>query len=156
MIMNPIDYALLGVLLLSILMGAMRGLLREAIALVSWLAALIFAWTLAPSVEPYLGQWVAQYPQLQTWLARAIVATIILVFGAILGAVAGYFIRLSIFSGLDRLLGTIFGALRGVVILGVLAMLGQQLHLDAETWWKTSVLMPSVTDVADFLRGLVD
>jgi membrane protein required for colicin V production len=156
MIMNPIDYALLGVLLLSILMGAMRGLLREAIALVSWLAALIFAWTLAPSVEPYLGQWVAQYPQLQTWLARAIVATIILVFGAILGAVAGYFIRLSIFSGLDRLLGTVFGALRGVVILGVLAMLGQQLHLDAETWWKTSVLMPSVTDVADFLRGLVD
>ena len=37
--------------------------------------------------------------------------------------------RLSIFSGIDRLLGFVFGLLRGVVLLGVFVILGQLLQL---------------------------
>jgi membrane protein required for colicin V production len=75
--------------------------------------------------------------------------------GMIAGAVLSYFVRLSLFSGMDRFLGFFFGLLRGVVLLGVFAILGQTLRLDGEPWWKGSKLMPYGEGVASGLRTLV-
>ena len=66
-----------------------------------------------------------------------------------------HFVRLSIFSGMDRFLGLIFGLLRGVVLLGVFVILGQTLRLDGEHWWTRSLLIPYGESVANGLRALV-
>ena len=50
--------------------------------------------------------------------------------------------RLSLFSGIDRLLGFLFGLLRGMVLLGVFVILAQLLQLEAERWWRQSMLIP--------------
>ena len=73
----------------------------------------------------------------------------------IVAAILAYFVRLSLFSGMDRFLGFFFGLLRGVVLLGVFAILGQTLRLDGEPWWKGSKLMPYGEGVASGLRTLV-
>jgi len=70
-------------------------------------------------------------------------------------AILGYFVRLSLFSGTDRLLGFVFGLFRGIVLLGVFVMLGQLLRLDGETWWTKSRLMPYGEGVANALRAIV-
>src|SRR5260370_23085082 len=66
-----------------------------------------------------------------------------------------HFVRLSIFSGMDRFLGLVFGLLRGVVLLGVFVILGQLLRLEGEKWWTRSLLIPYGESVANGLRALV-
>jgi membrane protein required for colicin V production len=79
----------------------------------------------------------------------------VLVVGGVVGALLGHFVRLSIFSGFDRLLGIFFGLLRGLVVLGLLVILGQLLRMDAEPWWGQSKLIPQATRIANGLRAIV-
>jgi membrane protein required for colicin V production len=152
--MNVTDYLVIAAVVISAIVGAMRGFLREAVALVAWLLALFVAWHFADLIEPHLGGLLAG-SYVKTWAARVIIVILILLLGAAVGAILNHFVRLSIFSGMDRFLGLIFGLLRGVVLLGVFVILGQLLRLDGEKWWTRSLLIPYGESIANGLRGLV-
>ena len=152
--MSHTDYVLLAVIAISAALGAVRGFLREAIALAAWIIGLWMAWQHQDWVAPYLGGALAAEP-IHTWAARTIVFVGVLLLGTLIGAIANHFIRTSLFSGFDRLLGFGFGLLRGVLILAVFGMLGQQLRLDSEKWWTGSKLMPYVEGLTSPLRSWV-
>jgi membrane protein required for colicin V production len=152
--MNATDYLVIAAFVISAVVGAMRGFLREAVALVTWLVALFIAWHFADLIEPHLGGLLsASY--VKPWAARIIIVLLILLLGAGIGALLDHFVRLSIFSGMDRFLGFVFGLLRGLVLLGVFVILGQLLRLDGEKWWTRSMLVPYGESVANGLRALV-
>lgn len=152
--MNIADYLVIAAVVLSAAVGAVRGFLRESIALGTWLVALFVAWHFSDMIEPHLGGLLgASY--VRPWAARAIIVALVLLFGAGLGALIGHYVRLSIFSGMDRFLGFLFGAGRGVVLIGVFVILGQLLKLDGEIWWRHSMLLPYGDSVANGLRVLV-
>jgi membrane protein required for colicin V production len=152
--MNTADYLLLALLIISAVVGLMRGFLREVIALLAWIIGVLAAWHLGPLLEPHLGGLLAG-PQVRPWVARAVLLAAVLLVGAAVGAVSTHFVRLSIFSGMDRLLGFLFGLLRGLIMLGVVVIACQTLQLDGERWWHKSVLIPYGEDVASALRSLV-
>jgi membrane protein required for colicin V production len=152
--MNVTDYLVIAAVVISAVVGAMRGFLREAVALVTWLLALFIAWHFADLVEPHLGGLLAG-SYVKPWAARVIIVLVIVLLGAGIGALLNHFVRLSIFSGLDRFLGLIFGLLRGVVLLGVFVILGQLLRLDGDKWWTRSLLIPYGESVANGLRAMV-
>jgi membrane protein required for colicin V production len=152
--MNLADYLVIAAVLVSAIIGAVRGFLREAIALVTLIIALFLAWHFADLIEPYLGGLLAK-PPASTWAARTIIFLVVLLIGMGAAAILGYFVRLSLFSGTDRFLGFLFGLLRGIVLLGVFVMLGQLLRLDSEKWWERSRLMPFGESVATGLRAIV-
>jgi membrane protein required for colicin V production len=78
----------------------------------------------------------------------------------LLGVVVGFFVtrfaRYSPFGNTDRLLGILFGLLRGAVIVGLFAILGQLVKLDEESWWKRSALMPYASIVGEWMRSIAD
>ncbi|MBS0579675.1 MAG: CvpA family protein [Proteobacteria bacterium] len=148
------DYLIIAAILISAIAGAMRGFLREAVALAAWIVALFVAWHFSDLIEPYLGG-VLNEPQVRPWAARVIIIVLVLLLGAATGAILSHFVRLSIFSGMDRLLGFLFGLLRGFVLLGVFVILGQLLRLSGEAWWRHSLLIPYGETVANGLRSLV-
>jgi len=152
--MNWTDYLLIAVLVFSSVAGLMRGLLREVISVFTWVAAVWIAWTFASSLEPYLGGALSD-AAVRPWAARTIIFVAVLLIGAALGALVSHFVRLSLFSGVDRLLGLMFGLLRGVVVLGVLAMLAHAVRLQDEPWYRASVLVPYAEQAGNVLRGLV-
>ena len=152
--MNWTDYLLIAVLVFSSVAGLMRGLLREVISVFTWVAAVWIAWTFASSLEPYLGGALSD-AAVRPWAARTIIFVAVLLIGAALGALVSHFVRLSLFSGVDRLLGLMFGLLRGVVVLGVLAMLAHAVRLQDEPWYRGSVLVPYAEQAGNVLRGLV-
>ena len=152
--MVAFDYIILAVILVSAVTGLVQGFLREICALVTWVLAVWLAWEFGPSLEPHLGGVLRTAPY-GLWAGRAIVFVLVLVVGGIVGAIVNHFVRLSIFSGLDRLLGFALGIVRGVIIVGVLLILAQSLKLDGEGWWKQSKLLPHFTPVANALRALV-
>jgi membrane protein required for colicin V production len=152
--MNWTDYLLIAVLVFSSIAGLMRGLLREVISLVTWIAAVWIAWTFSSSLEPHLGGALSD-ASVRPWAARTIIFVAVLLVGAGIGALLGHFVRLSLFSGVDRLLGLMFGLLRGVVALGVLAMLAHAVRLQDEPWYRGSLLVPYAEQAGNVLRGLV-
>jgi membrane protein required for colicin V production len=152
--MNIADYLVIAVVVLSAIVGAVRGFLRESIALGVWIVALFVAWHFSDMIEPHLGGLLADH-YVRPWAARVIIVALILLFGAALGAIVSHYVRLSIFSGMDRFLGFLFGAARGVVLIGVFVILGQLLRLDGEVWWRHSMLIPYGDSVANGLRVLV-
>jgi membrane protein required for colicin V production len=152
--MNATDYVVIAAIVLSAVVGAARGFLREAIAVAAWVIGLLIAWHFSDLLAPHLGGLMSD-STVRPWAARIIIVVLVLLFGAALGAVLGHFVRLSIFSGMDRLLGFFFGLLRGFVLLGVFVILGQLLRLEGEHWWRGSLLMPYGESMANGLRTLV-
>ena len=152
--MNWTDYLLIAVLVFSSVAGLMRGLLREVISVFTWVAAVWIAWTFSSSLEPYLGGALSD-ASVRPWAARTIIFVAVLLIGAALGALVSHFVRLSLFSGMDRLLGMLFGLLRGVVAVGLLAVLCHAVRLNDEAWYRGSTLVPYAEQAGNVLRGRV-
>jgi membrane protein required for colicin V production len=152
--MTNVDYVIIGLFLTSAIIGLIRGLLREVIAVLSWVVGLWCAWHYSALLTPYLGGALQKEP-LHTWAARGIIFAAALLIGTLIGALVNHFVRLSIFSGFDRLLGFIFGLARAAVIAAVAVLLAQQVRLDTEIWWNKSRLLPPIELLADALRSIV-
>jgi membrane protein required for colicin V production len=105
-------------------------------------------------LAPHLGGLLTN-EQVRPWAARAILLLLVLFIGSIAGVFIGHFVRLSLFSVMDRFLGFAFGLVRAAVVLGVLVIICQLLRLDGESWWRESLLIPYAERVANGLRTLV-
>jgi membrane protein required for colicin V production len=152
--MIAVDYIILAIIIISAVMGLVRGLLREAIAVITWFLAIVLAWSFAPSLEPMLGGVLESSP-LRIWAARTIIFVGVLLLGGAISVVLTHYVRVSMFAGMDRFLGLVFGIIRGVVIVGAFTIAIQALRMDEDERWKNSRLMPYAAGVADALRGIV-
>src|SRR6476619_3370345 len=116
--MTAVDYILAAVVVMSVLFGAIRGFLRESVALLAWLVGLWVAWRFAPLLQPHLGGALAGTP-LQVWVARGLLLLAVVVIGWVLASMLSYLVQRSgLTLGIDRLLGSVFGLVRGAVIAG--------------------------------------
>ena len=154
--MTTVDYLFAATILLSVLFGMVRGFLRESVALLGWLVGLWLAWRYAFVVEPWLGG-TLEGTELQGWVARGIVLLAVVVTSWILGSLLNYLVQRSgLTLGLDRLLGALFGFVRGCVMIGFAIMLGQAAELSSEDWWRESKLLPIGEEMAGILKGYVE
>jgi membrane protein required for colicin V production len=154
--MNAADFLILGVLVFSMLIGMLRGFMREAVALIAWLCGLWLAWRYASLVEPFLGGLLAE-PPLQTWVARAIILFSVLLLGWLVAGVLSYVVQHSNLSiVLDRLLGLLFGLLRGAVAIAVFVILGELVRLHETNWWQESRLLPYTVEFAGWIRNFAE
>jgi membrane protein required for colicin V production len=149
-----VDYIILAIILISAVMGLVRGLLREAIAVITWFLAIVLGWSFAPSLEPLLGG-VLEGSPLRIWAARIIIFVFVLLLGGAISVIVSHFVRVSMFAGMDKFLGLVFGVIRGIVIVGAFTIVVQALRMDEDKRWQNSRLMPYATGVADALRGIV-
>ena len=121
--MSGIDIAIVAVIAVSMLVSFVRGFFREAIALLSWLGAVII--TLF-----YTRQFATLLPRetIESQEARLAIAALILFFGSLfIGGLINWLCHKIIDSsrlGLaDRMFGALFGAMRGAIIVSLLVML---------------------------------
>jgi membrane protein required for colicin V production len=149
--MNWVDWLIIALLLFSAVAGLMRGLLREIISLLTWVLAIALAWRYSDLLEPHLGGALAG-TAIRPWAARIVIFAVILLVGTAVGALLNHFVRLSLFSTLDRALGLLFGMARGAVAIGLLTIGCQALHLDREAWYRGSQLVPTAERVGSILR----
>lgn len=142
--MQGADYIIAGVVVLSVVWGALRGFVREIVALASWVIGIWIAWRFSGFLHPYLGG-LLDSPAQKAWAARVIVLLAVLLLGNLTGALLGWIMHTAAGLGMmDRLLGSLFGLCRGAVIVGFAAMVGRALQLDNEPWWTQARLMPYV------------
>jgi membrane protein required for colicin V production len=152
--MNWFDYLLIVVMTFSAIAGLMRGLLREAIGLITWVVAIWIAFHYSSQLEPHLGGLLAN-DAIRPWVARSLIFLVVLLIGTTLAAVIAHFVRVSLFSGMDRLWGMLFGIARGMVVVGAIVILCQGTRLQSESWYRGSILVPYAEHMANILRALV-
>ncbi|MBN1684825.1 MAG: CvpA family protein [Gammaproteobacteria bacterium] len=112
---NWFDYTLIAIVIFSLLIGLMRGMLRELLSLATWLAAILVAIFFSSHLAGFFGQ------HIKSPIFASILSFILLFFITfIIGTLVNYIISgLAGKSGvlfIDRLLGALFGFIRGVVI----------------------------------------
>lgn len=120
--MNWLDYILLLIVGLSTLFAAMRGFMREVVSLVAWVAAYLAATQLGGHVEPYVAPYFRD-PGLASMAAVVVAFVAALVAMWLLGHMLKLMVASVGLSWMDRLLGMLFGAARGILIV-LLAFLG--------------------------------
>lgn len=120
--MALVDIIVLGVIGISFLFGAWRGLVKEALSLAFWIGAVVLAAMFNDSLAPKL-LWVSENPAVQKVAASALIF-VGTVFGG--GLISNAVSRLTSVVGLkavDLGLGALFGVIRGVVIVTLVVML---------------------------------
>jgi membrane protein required for colicin V production len=150
--MQGADHIFAIILLVSGAVGFFRGFIRESIAIVAWLAGLWLAWHFAYLVNPWLGGALAE-PGVREWMGRGIVLLIVLLAGSLVGSIVSHYARRAVgLAAMDRILGTVFGLVRGAVIVGLLVLAGRAAELDGEPWWGATRSMPAAEALANWLE----
>jgi membrane protein required for colicin V production len=152
--MTVADIFIILIMLGSIIIGLLRGFVREAASLVFWIVAIWAAWKFGPAIEPHLGGLLTD-PSVAPWVGRLVVLVLVLLAGWVVGMLLSYFTRSLVLGVMDRVLGLLFGILRGLVLVGLLVIGGELLHLNQEEWWGRSKLVPFGETVGDWLRAMV-
>jgi membrane protein required for colicin V production len=152
--LTGVDVLILVVLLGSTVIGALRGFVREAVSVVFWILAVWGAWQYGPVVEPHLGGLLAD-PSIAPWVGRLVILVLILLMGWVAGMLLSYFTRSIGLGTLDRVIGVLFGVVRGMVLVGLMVIGGELLHMNQEDWWNRSKLVPYGETVGDWLRAMV-
>ena len=112
-----IDWLLLTVLAASVVVGFVRGLIYESLALAGWVVAWFAAHWAAPQVAPHLPLGGEPSPALQLGAAFALAFLLTLVAWGLLARLVRLLVHATPLSLLDRMLGSGFGVFRGLVLL---------------------------------------
>jgi membrane protein required for colicin V production len=148
--MSTLDWIFVAVLVISLVVGAWRGLVYELLSLVNWIAAFVLAQWFAPEAARYLP--LANATEVVRYAAGFVVVFVVVLFA---GGLLAFLIRKLIAAvGLrpvDRVLGAAFGVVRGVVVLLALTVVAGMTPVVKSLWWQesTGANVASVT-----LKGL--
>lgn len=145
-----VDLAIIGIILLSALVGFTRGLLREVLSFVIWLGAVFVAWMFHKELAAELTRWVAS-PTVRLGAAFLILVFGILILGAIFGHLLSMLVEKTGLTGTDRGLGVVFGAARGAVLVAMLVFLGALTPLPEDHWWQSSFLIGRFQSLAELI-----
>lgn len=146
-----VDVVILVVIALSAVIGFFRGLVREAIGLMTWLVAFYLAFIWAESAAILLEDWIS-IDSARLAVAFGIIFIAVLFVGALINYGLSRLLSQTGFAGTDRVLGGVFGVLRGAAVLVLLTMLAGVTPVPRDDWWQNSVLIPHLEDGAVWLR----
>ena len=149
--MTWLDYAVFGVLIVSMVWSALRGVVREIISLAGWvmafLAASLFAGPLAlalPAMIP--GE------AMRVLVAYIAVFAVVLLIAGLTGLLLSKLVKFAGLGAADRLLGALFGLARGAVLVLVLALMAGLTSVPRQPVWKDSVVGEPLAAVALTLK----
>ena len=148
--MTWLDYAVIAVLVLSIVWGAWRGLVHEVISLAGWILAFIAANLLAAPLADTFPAGMRQ--ELRVVVAFLLIFVGTLVLATLIAALVTGFVKVSVLHSLNRWLGALFGLFRGVLILIAFALVAGLTTLPRKPVWTESATGYSLAQTAIQLK----
>lgn len=136
--MTSFDYAVLTIVGLSVIFSVMRGMAREVIAILGWVAAFYVARTYTNQLLPMMP---ADIPteSLRVLAAFLLLFLATLLLASLLGiAISAIFKKIGL-GWLNRLLGALFGMVRGLLIVCVLVFLAGLTEMPKDARWRNAM-----------------
>lgn len=146
-----IDFIILGIVSISALVSFFRGFVREAIALTGWIIASWLSFTYFEDGAVYLATHVS-VPSAR--LALSFIALFVgtLLLTGVIASLADLLVDKTDLKGTDRVLGMVFGAGRGGLIVVLLVMAAGLTPLPQDPWWRQSTLIVHFERLAVTIR----
>ena len=149
--MTLFDYAVLLIVGASVLLSVMRGFVREVLALLAWMIAFVAAALLSGMVAASLTSVVASEP------LRALAAFVLVFFATLIAVslIAMTASSLTKKAGLgveDRLLGSVFGLARGLLVVTLLVLIAGLTSLPRQPAWSDAMLSPPLEALAGSVK----
>ncbi len=149
-----VDYCIVALLIVSTIVGVLRGFAREVLGLITWVLAvwlaLTFGAALGHRLEPYIA-----VQSVRISAAYALLFLAVLLAGGITTALIVRGLRGSLLSSTDRTLGGGFGLLRGALLIAAFIIVVGMTPARQDLWWQQSVLLKQFNWLADGLRTLL-
>jgi membrane protein required for colicin V production len=150
--MTWLDYAVVGVTGLSIAWGVWRGLVREVMSLAGWVIAFLAANLFAAPLAEHLPASISR-PELRSLAAFVAIFVVTLAVTSIAAILLSRIIQAAGLGGLARLLGALFGLLRGLVIVLAFALAAGLTPLPRQGAWRDSASGTSLAGAALALKS---
>jgi membrane protein required for colicin V production len=150
-----VDIAILVIVAVSAFLSLLRGLVREVLSLAGWVVAFFVARTFSPTAAGWVAGVVDMPPSAQWAFGFALLFLGTLVATGVLNYLLAKLIAATGLSATDRMLGVVFGVLRGVAIVTLLVFLASFTPMTKDPWWSESMFIPKVLPAADWLRAKI-
>ena len=150
--MNWLDYVLLAIIVVTAVVGIVKGFIRQVVGLVAVIAGLVLAVVYYEQMA-HVFQTFVKNQLVSNFLGFLLIFVIVLVAGAILG----HLITKAMVGPLafvNRLFGAIFGLVKAVLICGILVFALVSFEV-AKPAVETSVLAPACLGVTRAVVNLV-
>ena len=154
--MNWIDFTIIGVILLSTVISLVRGFMKEALSLAIWFAAFFIASQFYADLATLLTRF--EDDLIRNGVAIAILFVSTLILGGLINYLIAQLVHYTGLSGTDRALGSVFGLLRGALIVSAMLFFMDTFTASASSqWWQSSVLIPEFKPVIElFFKYIQD
>lgn len=136
--MNWLDYAVIGVLVISMVWSALRGVVREIVTLGGWIIAFLAANLFAGPLATHLPQAIPG-DALRTLAAFLAIFIVVLICTALVGVLMSKLVNAIGLGALDKALGALFGIARGTILVLVAVLAAGLTSAPRQAWWKDSL-----------------
>ena len=137
--MAVFDYAVIGIVALSLALGLWRGVVSELIALAAWVLAFMAALEFGALTGQLLFAGIAD-PAIRALAGCALIFVGVLVIMSLLRLAVHGKVKALGLSLTDRLLGMFIGLARGVLVVMALVAAGGLTSAPQQPWWKQATL----------------
>lgn len=157
--MSIVDLIIIVVMCLSVLVGFIRGFIKEVLSVCLWLAAIICAVLYTQDLQLWLVDYI-EIPGVRVSAAFAIIFFVVFLVGSLVNRVLANVLQLSGFGLINRLLGVVFGAGRGILLIIAALLLLSPTAITKDIMFQESLLVPLlepyVLQVANYMHKNVN
>ncbi len=145
--MTIFDYAVLAILVLSILLSVVRGVVRELLSLAGWVIAFMVASSFAAAFSPMLPPAIIG-DQFRGVLAFASIFLSALLAMGLLTMLISALVKTAGLGFADRFMGSLFGFARGMLVVLLAVLAAGFTTVPQEPFWKKAMLSAPLETVA--------
>jgi len=151
---NFFDIIVIVILGYCLIRGVFRGLIKELSSIIGVLGGFYAAFTYYMLLAKPLSKWITNTGYLNI-LSFLIIFCGVFIIISILGVIINYLLKIAFLSWLDRILGSVFGAMKGILIVSVLLIALTAFLPKGTPVIKDSLLSPYVTLVSEKIAKVV-
>ncbi|ARP94281.1 CvpA family protein [Bordetella genomosp. 13] len=150
--MTGFDFVVLAILAVSGVLGLVRGLLKELLSLIAYLAAFAAAIWWGPTVYVWLEPYI-ETTLLRMGVSYAAVFIVVLLGVGLVNMTLSALIRTTGLGPADHGLGGMFGLARGLLIILVLVAAAGYTPLPKEPWWEQAMFSHSAVEAVKHIKS---
>lgn len=152
--MHSADLVILAALSLSLIFGFMRGFVREAFSLAGWVLAILIARWFNEPMAAWLAQWVGT-PSVRLVMSYGTLFFGTLLISVLVGQALSLVVNSAGLSLANRVLGGLFGTVRGLVLV-LIALMLMAPFVKKDAWFSAATLPRAFLEYEHLVRDLQD